>query len=418
MTALFLLAFTGLGPAFGQSISSDLDGDKDIDGKDLALFINAYINYLPAADLNKDSSIDALDLAKFSEVIGYVNTWSDPQQVFEYQDVLYFYDDMVRGTDGTWHFLFIVDVNNRLALRYTNTLPGAAVSTLVDLPKCDAGGCLPGQILDLFGSIAIGPDGRLHMVYNTDAEDEDPINPAIYYMHQTASDTWSQPQLILSNFYIEGFTVDTAGNWHLLASAPGFEVYSFYYTNSATLPSATLMVEFNICQGNLALCGQPGYIFDVNGKGIAVSPDGPVYVAVGIESDLSGTNNKILLMSRTPEGAWSSPQPILDQLEGGRVTAITADSNGNWHLLYSFHPFRSPGGDWVGRGIKYTNSLKFPQSEILVEYEDEYSSGDPPGAVTDLSGETISVNAEGDFHVGYGITIEDTVGIMQMVKSD
>jgi subtilisin family serine protease len=56
--------------AFQAVISGDFDRDGDVDGSDLAAFLNAYTAGTPEADLNFDGSVNMEDLGLFSRYFG------------------------------------------------------------------------------------------------------------------------------------------------------------------------------------------------------------------------------------------------------------------------------------------------------------------------------------------------------------
>jgi len=58
--------------AEGQLCKGDMDGDRDVDGKDLSLFIDALEMYSLDADLNEDETVDEEDVAEFAKGFGKV----------------------------------------------------------------------------------------------------------------------------------------------------------------------------------------------------------------------------------------------------------------------------------------------------------------------------------------------------------
>jgi hypothetical protein len=59
-----------LDSAFGHTITGDIDGDGDLDGKDLALFLAAYAIGNSTADLNNDGAVNAADVGVFAGNFG------------------------------------------------------------------------------------------------------------------------------------------------------------------------------------------------------------------------------------------------------------------------------------------------------------------------------------------------------------
>ena len=51
-------------------MKGDFDGDRDVDGLDLATFADAYATGADLADLNNNGSVDAEDLAIFAANFG------------------------------------------------------------------------------------------------------------------------------------------------------------------------------------------------------------------------------------------------------------------------------------------------------------------------------------------------------------
>ncbi len=56
-----------------EPCAGDFDEDGDIDGSDLATFVDLYAGKDPLADLNHDRTVDTEDLAVFSAEFGRIN---------------------------------------------------------------------------------------------------------------------------------------------------------------------------------------------------------------------------------------------------------------------------------------------------------------------------------------------------------
>jgi subtilisin family serine protease len=56
----------------GSAARADLDGDRDVDGRDLALFVGFFAAAAPSADLNRDGVINDGDLQEFAVAFGTV----------------------------------------------------------------------------------------------------------------------------------------------------------------------------------------------------------------------------------------------------------------------------------------------------------------------------------------------------------
>lgn len=247
-------------------------------------------------------------------------SWSPPQEIVTglNSEGISSYDISIAvGPDGAWHLVYSDIVENGHVgtsdILYANSMMEQSTLALGTYDQdTHSGDVVAGP------SIAIGPDGALHVAYRLrEIVDWDNINNPILYMNNQAG-SWSTPQEIVTGLNSEGISsydisiaISPDGVWHLVYSdiveSSPLSVSNIFYVNS--MSEVTVLAH-----GSLDQDAHGGDV--VAGPSVAAHPDGSCHVAYRLRqiADWDNFNNPILYKRRVspfPDALVLEPDPVL-----------------------------------------------------------------------------------------------------------
>jgi len=105
---------------------------------------------------------------------------------------------------------------------------------------------------------------------------------------------------------------------------------------------------------------------------------------------------------------WSTPQ-VVASCDDPYQPTITAETNGDWHILYECYSDDS-------FFLNYINSTTTPVATTLATYGNCYFTTCPPGTAVEFDGSAISVDNSGVLHVAFSVDYGNSLIVKYMNK--
>jgi len=273
-------------------------------------------------------------------------SWSDAQEIARFDYIwIPSRSSIAIDSNGDWHIVYSdrdrhEDGFDRRYIRYKNK---SSTETLAE----GYGNIFTGDGEGVgHPSIAIDPNGDLHVTYIYLSYDDLDNQTIMYTVKEAGQDSWSNGYKIIEFDYsfkpsYSSIAVDSDGDWHVVY--PDRDSEDFY--------TDTRYVKYMNKESTEILAEGYGKIFNGTGEGvgypsIAIGPDGDLHV-IYTYMDYTDTWNQSIMY--TTRGDPDKSSPGLDTDEDGL--------SDTWELEYFGNLSQGAGGDYDNDG--YTNLQEY-----------------------------------------------------------